>query len=147
MGIILPVQLNSSLRSNKARAGELISARVMQDVPWPGGRKIQAGAKVMGHIVSARPAVNGMMSDLSLRFDTLAIGKRSVFDVNEPEGARDHDGCIRSTDSGRAAQIEELPRMNGRRIRSEERLSIAEELWHTARISLGFAAAVACWPG
>jgi hypothetical protein len=78
VGTILPVQLNSSLRSNKARAGEPISARVMQDVPLPGGRKIQAGAKVMGHIVSARPAVNGMMADLSLRFDTLAMGKRRV---------------------------------------------------------------------
>lgn len=78
VGTILPVQLNSSLRSNKVRAGQPISARVMQDVPLPGGRKIQAGAKVMGHIVSARPAVNGMMSDVCLRFDTLAIGKQRV---------------------------------------------------------------------
>jgi hypothetical protein len=77
-GTILPVQLNSSLRSDKARVGERISARVMQDVPLPGGRNIHAGAKVFGHIVSARPAVNGMMADLSLRFDTLAMGKRSV---------------------------------------------------------------------
>lgn len=77
-GTILRVRLNSSLRSNKARAGEPISARVMQDVPLPGGQKIHAGAKVIGHIVSATPAVNGMMSDLSLRFDTLAIGKPSI---------------------------------------------------------------------
>ena len=78
VGTILPVQLNSSLRSDKARVGEQISARIMQDVPLPGGRKIHAGAKVIGHIVSARPAANGMMADLSLRFDTLAMGKRSV---------------------------------------------------------------------
>src|SRR5581483_578923 len=78
VGIILPLKLNSSLRSNKARADEQISARLMQDVPLPGGRKIHAGAKVIGHIVSARPAVNGMMADLSLRFDTLAMGKRRV---------------------------------------------------------------------
>ena len=77
-GTILPVQLNSSLRSDKARVGEQISARVMQDVPLPGGRKIHAGAKVIGHIVSTRPAANGMIADLSLRFDTLAMGKRSV---------------------------------------------------------------------
>ena len=76
--MILPVQLNSSLRSDKARVGEQISARVMQDVPLPGGRKIHAGAKVIGHIVSTRPAANGMIADLSLRFDTLAMGKRSV---------------------------------------------------------------------
>ena len=78
VGTVLPVRLNSSLRSDKARAGQMISARVMQDVPLAGGNKIHAGAKVIGHIVSARPAVNGMMSDLSLRFDTLAMGKRSV---------------------------------------------------------------------
>jgi hypothetical protein len=78
VGTILPVQLNSSLRSDKARVGEQISARIMQDVPLPGGRKIHAGAKVIGHIVAARPAVNGMMADLSLRFDTLATGKRRV---------------------------------------------------------------------
>lgn len=78
VGTILPVQLNSSLRSNKARAGDEISARVMQDVPLPGACKIHAGAKVIGHVVSARAAVNGMMSDLSLRFDTLATGKRRV---------------------------------------------------------------------
>lgn len=78
VGTILPVQLNSSLRSDKARAGDQISARVMQDVPLPGGRKIHAGAKVTGHIVSARPAVNGMMSDLSFRFDMLVMGKQRL---------------------------------------------------------------------
>ena len=78
VGTILPVQLNSSLRSDKARAGEQISARVMQDVPLPGGRKIHGGAKVIGHIVSARAAVNGMMANLSFRFDTLAMGTQRV---------------------------------------------------------------------
>lgn len=78
VGTILPVQLNSSLRSDKARAGEQINARVMQDVPLPGGRKIHAGAKVVGHVVSARPAVDGMMADLSLQFDTLAMGKERL---------------------------------------------------------------------
>jgi len=77
VGTTLPIQLNSSLRSDKARVGEQISARVMQDVPLPGGREIHAGGKVIGHVVSAKPAVNGMMADLPLRFDTLA-GKRSV---------------------------------------------------------------------
>jgi hypothetical protein len=78
VGTVLPVQLNSSLRSDKARVGEQISARIMQDVPLPDGRKIHAGAKVIGHIVSASPAVNGMMADLSFRFDMLAMGKQRV---------------------------------------------------------------------
>lgn len=77
-GTILSVQLNSTLRSDKAKAGEQISARVMQDVPLPGGRKIHAGAKVIGHVVSARPAVDGMMSGLSFCFDMLVVGKQRL---------------------------------------------------------------------
>jgi len=88
VGTILPVQLNSSLHSDKARVGEQISARIMQDVPLQGGRKIHTGAKVIGHVVSARPAANGMMADLSLRFDTLAMGKRSVPVITNLRGWR-----------------------------------------------------------
>ena len=58
-GTILPVRLNSSLRSNGASAGESIGARVMQDVPLVGGFRIHAGAKVIGHVISATPASNG----------------------------------------------------------------------------------------
>jgi hypothetical protein len=75
VGTILPVQLNSSLRSDKARAGQQVSGRVMQDVPLPAGRKIHSGAKVIGHIVSARSADSGTGGEISLRFDTLEIGK------------------------------------------------------------------------
>src|SRR5579863_4719080 len=78
VGTILPVQLNSSLRSDKARAGERVSGRVMQDIPLLAGRRIHSGAKVIGHVVSARPADNGTGGEISLRFDALEIGKRHV---------------------------------------------------------------------
>ena len=78
VGTILPVQLNSSLRSDKARVGQQVSARVMQDVPLPAGRKIHSGAKVMGRVTSARPADYGTGGEISLRFDTLEIGKRRI---------------------------------------------------------------------
>jgi hypothetical protein len=78
VGTILPVQLNSSLRSDKARAGEQVSARIMQDIPLPAGRKIHSGAKVTGHVVSARPADNGTGGEISLRFDALEIGKHHI---------------------------------------------------------------------
>jgi len=77
-GTILPVQLNSSLRSDRARAGEQVSARVMQDVPLPEGRKIHAGAKVIGRVVSARPADKAIAGEISLRFDTLKTGKDRI---------------------------------------------------------------------
>ena len=75
-GTILPLQLNSALRSNRASAGERISARVMQDVPLSGGLRIHAGASVIGHVVSATPAVNGRAAEISLRFDTLVSEKK-----------------------------------------------------------------------
>ena len=55
-GTILPVQLNSSLRSRKAHAGQLVSVRLMQDIPLSPRSRLPAGAKVIGHIVTAKPA-------------------------------------------------------------------------------------------
>jgi len=77
-GTILPVQLNSSLRADKARVGEQVSGRIMQDVPLTGGHRIHSGAKVIGHVVSVRPWGNGIPSEISLHFDTLKIGKHHI---------------------------------------------------------------------
>lgn len=73
-GTILPVQLSSSLRSEKARAGQRIAGRVMQDVPLPGGSKIRAGSKVVGQILSVKKAVIDQPGEVTLRFDTLKSG-------------------------------------------------------------------------
>jgi hypothetical protein len=78
VGTILPVQLNSSLRSDKVRVGEQVSARVMQDVRLPAGRKIHSGTKVIGHVVSVRSADDGIAGEMSLRFDALEIGKQCI---------------------------------------------------------------------
>lgn len=77
-GTILPVQLNSTLKSNRARPGDVITTRVMQDVPLTGHSKIRAGAKVVGHIVSVEPGSNETADQISLRFDTLAVGSRRI---------------------------------------------------------------------
>ncbi len=75
-GTILPVQLNSALRSDKSKPGEKISARIMQDVPLPNGAKIRAGSKVLGRVTAVRPAANG--AEIAMRFDELAMGKRRI---------------------------------------------------------------------
>src|SRR5580692_10904804 len=77
-GTILPVALNSSLNSQKVKSGQVITARVMQDVPLSPGSTIHAGARVVGHVVSvnARDGANG--AQMSVRFDVLVISKRRI---------------------------------------------------------------------
>ena len=77
-GTIFPVALNSTLSSAKAKPGQIISARVMQDVPLTNGRTIRAGAIIIGHITSVTPASNGSPARLSLRFDTLKFSRERI---------------------------------------------------------------------
>jgi hypothetical protein len=76
-GTILPLQLNSTINSSKARAHQAVSARLMQNVPLPGGSKIPAGAEVLGTVGSVHTDGQGHTS-VTLRFDTLSIGKRRI---------------------------------------------------------------------
>jgi hypothetical protein len=67
---VLPAQLGSSLNSQKSKPGQRVTARIMQDVPVSTGKKIPAGAKVIGQVVnvSIRP---GGPSEITLRFNKL----------------------------------------------------------------------------
>ncbi len=104
-GTILPVQLNSSLSSDRAHSGQIIRARLMQDVPLEGRARIHAGAQVLGHVLAARAATLSAGAEIVVRFDTLAEGKRrfsmvtnlralaTMMDVSEaqiPESGPDH---------------------------------------------------------
>lgn len=77
-GTILPVELNSSLRSNKSHLGQAISARIMQDLPLAGGLKIRAGARVLGHVIAVTPATANAPASMSFTFDHVAYGKQSL---------------------------------------------------------------------
>lgn len=77
-GTVLPVQMNSSLRSDKMRVGEKISGRVMQDVPLEGGAKVKAGARVIGQVVSVNASRANGPAELGLRFATVAEGKKRI---------------------------------------------------------------------
>ena len=72
-GTILPVALNSSLNSRKVKAGQVITARVMQDVPLSPGSTIHAGARVTGHVIDLKPANSASEAQMSFRFDTLVV--------------------------------------------------------------------------
>lgn len=77
-GTILPVELHSSLNSAKSKTGQVITARIMQDVPLPGGSKIPAGSKVIGHVVRVSQANNTSGTELAVRFDTVVVSKRRI---------------------------------------------------------------------
>ncbi len=70
---MLPVQLNSSINSRKVKPGQVITARVMEDVPLSPHSRIEAGAKVIGQVVTVEP---GKGAQVSIRFDTLVVSKR-----------------------------------------------------------------------
>ena len=77
-GTILPLQLNSSLNSAKSKPGQVVTARIMQDVPLPSGARIRAGSRAVGRVLEVVEARNGSGAKLSLQFDTLEVSKRRM---------------------------------------------------------------------
>jgi hypothetical protein len=77
-GTILPVRLNSSISSSKAKAGDIISARIMQDVPLANGGTIREGSKVIGHVVDVSSTPEGGAEKISLQFDKVISSGRTI---------------------------------------------------------------------
>jgi hypothetical protein len=77
-GTILPVQLNTGVRSDKTKPGRILSTRIMQDVPLPDGAKIRSGAKVFGYVVDVRQANTNHGAQVVLRFDKVMDGKKTI---------------------------------------------------------------------
>lgn len=77
-GTILPVRLNSTLSSAKCRKGQVITSRIMQDVPLSPGVRIKEGSKVLGHIVEVIPASTGARARISLQFDKLVFSRQTI---------------------------------------------------------------------
>jgi hypothetical protein len=77
-GTILPVRLNIPLNSAKSKPGQVITARVMQDVPLESGMKIHVGSKLEGHVVDVSPAGNRAAAKISFQFDKLMVAKETI---------------------------------------------------------------------
>jgi hypothetical protein len=75
---IIPVRLNSTLSSRSAKPGQLITARVMQDVPLPDNAKIPAGATLAGKVTSVQRASGSNGGSISLVFQTLRIPHENI---------------------------------------------------------------------
>lgn len=76
-GTALPVELNSTLDSNKVASGQAISAIVSQDVPLPSGGRIRSGSRVNGRVlqVGSKP---GGGAFVRLRFDQVLSKDRNL---------------------------------------------------------------------
>jgi hypothetical protein len=70
-GTILPVRLDSTISSAKNHPGQIVAARVMQDVPLVDGSTIHAGSKIVGHIVAVTPRSSATAASVTVRFDML----------------------------------------------------------------------------
>src|ERR1700689_2556875 len=78
-GTILPVSLNTALRSDKSGSGTTIIATVMQDVPLGKGETLRKGSKVTGHVVEAIPPGKGTdESKISFQFDHVRFGNQTL---------------------------------------------------------------------
>jgi hypothetical protein len=77
-GTILPVRLNSTISSAKSRPGQVITARIMQDVPLSPAARIREGSKVIGHIVDVTPASATSQARVSLQFDKLVSSHQTI---------------------------------------------------------------------
>jgi len=76
-GVLLPVRLNSSLDSGKVQPGQVITARVMEEVRLSPTSLIPVGARVTGHVVEVKQ-MKGSAKEISVRFDSLATSNRTI---------------------------------------------------------------------
>jgi hypothetical protein len=75
---VLPVRLDAALSSRKTKPGQVITGRIMQDVPLPGDAKIPAGAMLAGQVTAVQPATGSDGGSISFRFDTLRLPHENV---------------------------------------------------------------------
>jgi hypothetical protein len=78
-GTIIPVSLNSTMRSDHSGSGEAIEATVMQDVVVGSGETLRRGSKVTGHVIEViAPGNRSDESKISFQFDQVLLGNQNV---------------------------------------------------------------------
>jgi hypothetical protein len=78
-GTIIPVSLNSTLRSDKSRSGDAITATVMQDVVVGSEKTLRKGSVVTGHVIEAIvPGNRSGESKISFQFDQVVLSNQNV---------------------------------------------------------------------
>jgi hypothetical protein len=77
-GTVLPMRLDTPLSSRKSRPGEVITGRIMQDVPLESGLLIRSGARITGHVLDVSSAATGGHAKISLVFDAIKLHRSAI---------------------------------------------------------------------
>ena len=78
-GTILPVSLNTALRSDKSGSGTTIISTVMQDVPLGRGETLRAGSQLTGHVIeTTTPGTGSDEAKISFQFDQVRFGDLTI---------------------------------------------------------------------
>jgi len=77
-GTILSANLNNSLNTKKLKAGQQVSARIMQDVLLPDHNKIPEGSRIIGHVVQVTHADTAHTGSVAVRFDSLRVRHQTI---------------------------------------------------------------------
>jgi hypothetical protein len=77
-GTVLPIRQDNSLSSRKSRPGEVITGRMMQDVPLESGLLIRSGARITGHVLDVSSAANGGNAKISFLFDAIRLHHSAI---------------------------------------------------------------------
>ena len=77
-GTVLPVTLTKTLHSAEAKPGDIVIAKVAQDVPLASGQVIRAGSKVTGHVVKVFQDRHQLPAKIAMAFDSVEVSGKNV---------------------------------------------------------------------
>jgi hypothetical protein len=78
VGTILPVMSRSTLNASRAKVGEKLQFRLMQNVTLPSGTAVRAGARLEGQIVEVSAATSTSSARVVIRIDRLTSDKKEI---------------------------------------------------------------------
>ena len=70
--------LDGTVDSDASTPGEAISAKLRQEVPLPGGRKIKRESKILGHVVAVSAASDSGPYQITIKFEQIEVDKKPV---------------------------------------------------------------------
>jgi len=77
-GTVLPVRLNDSLDVSMAHVGQVVEARIAQEVPLPGKEKIELRTRLLGSVVAVGKGADGTGARVTIRFTQLDDKKEQI---------------------------------------------------------------------